>query len=84
MILDTQELAASRERERQLRQDIAKVQTDLDKERVKNKTVSEKVQYHSRKNQLTLLALYNKIYNCLANCIGMYCRLLEIINRSRR
>jgi hypothetical protein len=45
LILDTQELAASRERERQLRQDMAKVQTDLDKERIKNKTITEKVHY---------------------------------------
>lgn len=43
MILDTQELAASREKERQLRQDMAKIQTDLDKERLKNKTISDKV-----------------------------------------
>ena len=43
LILDTQELAASRERERQLRQDMAKIQTDLDKERLKNKAMSDKV-----------------------------------------
>ena len=43
LILDTQELAASRDRERQLRQDIVKVQTDLDKERIKNKTIIDKV-----------------------------------------
>ena len=44
MILDTQELAASREKERQLRQDMAKLQTDLDKERLKNKTIADKVE----------------------------------------
>ena len=44
MILDTQELAASREKERQLRQDMVKLQTDLDKERLKNKTIAEKVE----------------------------------------
>ena len=44
MILDTQELAASREKERQLRHDMTKVQTDLDKERLKNKTIADKVE----------------------------------------
>ena len=43
LILDTQELAASREKERTLRQDIVKLQTDLDKERLKNKTIKDKV-----------------------------------------
>ena len=45
LILDTQELASSRERERQLRQDMVKLQTDLDKERLKNKTTADKVEY---------------------------------------
>ena len=44
MILDTQELAASREKERQLRHDMTKLQTDLDKERLKNKTIADKVE----------------------------------------
>ena len=50
LILDTQELAASREKERTLRQDIVKLQTDLDKERLKNKTIKDKVDCRAHNN----------------------------------
>jgi hypothetical protein len=43
LLLDTQELSVARDRERELRQDILRLQTDLDKERAKLRNANEKV-----------------------------------------
>ena len=42
-MIDSQDGAASKERERQMRQEIGRLQTDLDKERIKAKSNAEKV-----------------------------------------
>ena len=42
-VIDSQDGAASKERERQMRQEIGRLQTDLDKERIKAKSNAEKV-----------------------------------------
>ena len=42
-VIDSQDGAAFKERERQMRQEIGRLQTDLDKERIKAKSNAEKV-----------------------------------------
>lgn len=47
LLLDTQELSVARDRERELKQDILRLQTDLDKERSKLRNANEKVELKS-------------------------------------
>jgi hypothetical protein len=43
LLLDTQELSVARERERELKQDISRIQTDLERERNRMRNLTEKV-----------------------------------------
>ena len=43
LLLDTQELSVSRERERELKQEISRLHSDLDRERARLRTLNEKV-----------------------------------------
>ena len=43
LLLDTQELSVARERERELKQDIIRIQTDLERERTRMRNLSDKV-----------------------------------------
>ena len=72
MILDTQELAASREKERQLRHDMTKLQTDLDKERLKNKTIADKVELISINHIHGTTKDHNARQYCFLDIISFY------------
>jgi len=43
LLLDTQELSVARERERELKQDIIRIQADLERERARMRNLSDKV-----------------------------------------
>ena len=43
LLLDTQELSVARERERELKQEISRIQADLERERNRMRNLSEKV-----------------------------------------
>ena len=54
-VIDSQDGAASKERERQMRQEIGRLQTDLDKERIKAKSNAEKVSVPFLRERAVLL-----------------------------
>ena len=68
-VIDSQDGAASKERERQMRQEIGRLQTDLDKERIKAKSNAEKVSVWIKRVALTFghRVLWKIVKKCRAH-----------------
>ena len=67
LLLDTQELAVARERERELKQDIIRIQTDLERERTRMRNLSDKVIIDK---DLAESVFGPRVFLLIANCLN--------------
>ena len=67
MMKDTQDALNGREQEKALKQELARVANELEKERLRAKQASDKV----RRESLRLLCYWNSLHRMFSDCEGV-------------